>query len=109
MTHRPTDAERIDQAVSAVLEGRAVALPPTLASELAAARIVRSGLPAVPPGASFEEALTRRLADAPPGSPGRLVGGFIRQHQRLILTGALGSVLVSTAGAAVVAWRLANR
>jgi hypothetical protein len=37
------------------------------------------------------------------------VTGFARQHARLLVTGAVGSVVVSTAGAAVVAWRLVHR
>lgn len=109
MTRRPTDAERIDSAVSAVLEGRTVALPPAFAGELAAARVLRAELHAVPAAASFEEALTRRLVDSTLRSSGPWIGGFVRQHQRLILTGALGSVVLSTAGAAVLAWRLVHR
>ena len=109
MTRRPTHAERIDRAVSAVLEDRPVAVPPPLADELAAARALRADLPLVPPGDAFEEALAHRLSDDHLISPGQRVSGFVRHHQRLVLTGALGSVLVSTAGAAVLAWRLVHR
>ena len=108
MTGHPTDAERIDAAVSAVLDDRLLAVPPSLAAELAAARALRTDLPLVPPGATFEDALGRRLS----GSgllPALRVQGFVRHHQRLILTGALGSALVSTASAAVLAWRLTHR
>lgn len=109
MTRRPTDAERIDHAVSAVLEDRPVALPPALADELAAARALRADLHPVPPGEGFEEALAQRLSDDRGLNPGRWMSGFVRHHQRLVLTGALGSVLVSTASAAVIAWRLVHR
>lgn len=95
--------------MSAVLEDRPVALPPPLADELSAARALRADLPLVPPGDAFEETLAHRLSDGPPHTAGRRVGGFVRHHQRLLLTGALGSVLVSTAGAAVLAWRLVHR
>lgn len=110
MTRRPTDAERVDQAVSAVLDDHPAALPPNLANELAAARALRAGLRPVPPGDEFEEALAQRLIHGElTVSPGRRVSGFVRHHQRLVLTGAVGSVVVSTAGAAVIAWRLARR
>jgi hypothetical protein len=110
MTRRPTDAERVDQAVNAVLEDHPAALPPLLANELAAARALRSDLHLVPPGDEFEEALAERLMGGELTlSPGRRVSGFVRHHQRLVLTGAVGSVVVSTAGAAVIAWRLARR
>jgi hypothetical protein len=109
MTRRPTDSQRIDHAVSAVLEDRPVALPPPLADELSAARALHADLPLVPPSDGFEEALARRLSDGHTLNAGRRVSGFVRHHQRLVLTGALGSVLVSTAGAAVLAWRLVHR
>jgi hypothetical protein len=109
MTRRPTDAQRIDHAVSAVLEDRPVALPPALADELSAARALRADLPLVPPGDAFEEALAHRLSDGRANNAGNWVSGFVRHHHRLVLTGALGSVLVSTAGAAVLAWRLVHR
>jgi hypothetical protein len=110
MTRRPTDAERIDQAVNAVLEDHPAALPPYLANELAAARALRADLHPVPPGEAFEEALGERLIGGElTVSPSRRVSGFVRHHQRLVLTGAVGSVVVSTAGAAVIAWRLARR
>jgi hypothetical protein len=105
---RPTDAERVDRAVSAILDGEPAVLPPTLAAELATARTVRDRLLPVPPGASFEAALARRLAGGGSGLDHRL-GGFVRQHGRLVVTGAVGSFVVSTAGVAVVAWRLVHR
>jgi len=109
MSRRPTDAQRIDRAVSAVLAGRPVALPPPLADELSAARALRADLPLVPPGDAFEEALALRLSDRHTPDAGTWVSDFARRHHRLMLTGAVGSVLVSTAGAAVVAWRLVHR
>ena len=109
MTPRPTDAERVDHAVSAVLEDRPAALPPPLSEELAAARALRADLHPVPPGVDFEEALAQRLRDDPVLGPSRRVSGFVRHHQRLVLTGAVGSVVVSTAGVAVIALRLARR
>jgi len=109
MTRRPTDAERIDQAVSALLEDRPAALPPPLADELTTARALRVNLPMVPPGEDFEAALARRMGGDPAFSPGGRVSGFVRHHQRLVLTGAVGSVVVSTAGAAVIAWRRVHR
>jgi hypothetical protein len=109
MTRRPTDAQRIDRAVSAVLEDRPVALPPPLADELSTARALRADLPLVPPGDAFEEALALRLSDGHTSDAGSWVGDFARRHHRLVLTGAVGSVLVSTAGAAVFAWRLVHR
>ena len=108
MTRRPTDAERVDHAVSAVLEDLPVALPPPLADELAAARALRAFLHLVPPGEDFENALAQRLSDDPALGPGSRVSGCVRHHQRLVVTGAVGSVLVST-GAAVIAWRLGRR
>lgn len=106
---RPTDAERIDRAVSAVLDGEPAAVPPTLADELATARALREGLHPVPPGSAFEAGLASRLeAEATRAADRRLLG-FVRHHQRLVLTGAVGSVVVSTAGMAVVAWRYVHR
>jgi hypothetical protein len=105
---RPTTAERLDLAVSTLLDEGAAVVPPALASELAVARSLRDGLRPVPPGARFEGALARRLETAgqPAANP---VAGFWRHHQRLVVTGALGSVVVSTAGLAAVAWRLVHR
>ena len=105
---RPTDAERVDRAVSAVLEDEPAILPPALARELATARTLRAGLHAVPPGVAFEEALARRLGDHRSRLDPRLTG-FVRQHGRLVVTGAVGSALVSGAGVAMVAWRLVHR
>jgi hypothetical protein len=102
---RPTDAERIDGAVTALLEGASAAVPPALASELATAQAVRAGLPPIPAGAGFEARLARRLGAV----PDRRLAGFVRHHQRLVLTGAVGSVVVSTASMAVVAWRVVHR
>ncbi|RPH37116.1 MAG: hypothetical protein EHM90_00255 [Chloroflexi bacterium] len=105
---RPTDAERIDQAVTSVLDDQPVAVPPGLAPELAVARTLRECLPPVPPGALFEADLARRLeASGVPG--GNRLPSFLRHHHRLVVTGAVGSVVVSTAGMAVVAWRLVHR
>lgn len=85
-------------------------MQPDLGAELAAARALRADLPLVPAAPRFEEALGRRLSqEAAPGRGGRWVRRLLRHHQRLILTGALGSVLISTAGAAIVAWRLVHR
>ncbi|MGH2462045.1 MAG: hypothetical protein ACRDFZ_00285 [Candidatus Limnocylindria bacterium] len=109
MTRRPTDAERVDLAVNAVLDDRPVALPPALADELAAAHVLRTDLHLVPPGVDFEAALGQRLMDDPALKAGGRVTGFVRHHQRLVLTGAVGSVVVSTAGVAVIARRLARR
>jgi hypothetical protein len=105
---RPTDAERIDRAVSALLGDEPAIVPPTLAAELRTARSLRDGLHLVPPGAAFEAALARRLGADGLALDAR-VGGFVRQHGRLVVTGAVGSVVVSTAGVAVVAWRLVHR
>jgi hypothetical protein len=102
---RPTDAERLDRAVTALIEGASAAVPPTLDSELAVARAVRATLPPIPAGERFEARLARRLGP----SPDRRLSGFVRDHQRLVLTGALGSVVVSTASVAVVAWRVVHR
>ena len=106
---RPTDAERVDRAVTALLDDAPVAVPPTLAAELATAEALRAALHQVPPGTRFETALARRLAAARgPGADRRLTG-FLRHHHRLVLTGAVGSVVVSTASVAVVAWRVVHR
>ena len=105
---RPTSAERLDQAVSAVLADAQAIVPPALAAELAVARTLREVLHPVPPGLTFEGALARRLASA--GTPARNpVLEFWRDHHRLVVTGAVGSVVVSTAGFAVVAWRFVHR
>ena len=102
----PTDAQRIDDAVTALLGDEPVAVPPSLAEELSTARVVRAGLPPVPPGAEFEASLARRL-----GGDGadRRLRVFVRHHHRLLLTGAVGSVVVSTASVALMAWRLGHR
>jgi hypothetical protein len=103
-----TDAEHVDRAISAVLDDEPALVPPALAAELATDRALREGLHPVPPGLAFEEALARRLGEDRFGLDQR-VTGFARQHARLLVTGAVGSVVVSTAGAAVVAWRLVHR
>jgi hypothetical protein len=105
----PTRASQVDHVVSAILGDRLTLRSPDLGAELAAARALRADLPLVPAAPRFEEALARRLSrEAGPRSGGWLQR-FVRHHQRLILTGALGSVLISTAGAAIVAWRLVHR
>jgi hypothetical protein len=106
---RSTDAERIDRAVTSVLNDEPAAVPPTLATELAMARALREGLPPVPPGSAFEASLARRLEAAAMRAADRRLMGFVRHHQRLVLTGAVGSGVVSTAGMAVVAWRYVHR
>lgn len=109
MTTSPTDADLLDRAVSALLDDEPATVPPALADELAVARVLSGSLSAVPPGAEFEDALARRLTRGSRGDPGRLMGRFARHHQRLVVTGAVSSVLLSTASAAVLAWRLAHR
>lgn len=109
MTPTPTDADLLDRAVSALLDDGPAAVPPALASELATARVLHGTLSAVPPGADFEDALARRLAGGARRDPGRQVTHFARHHQRLVVTGAVSSVLLSTASAAVLAWRLVHR
>lgn len=104
-----TDADRLDRAVTAVLAGEPAAVPPTLADHLAAARVLRTALHPVPAGSAFEDALGARLASGPRTDPGRLMGQFVRHHQRLVVTGAVSSVVLSTASAAVLAWRLVHR
>jgi len=101
-------ATQVDRALDAVLDDRMPVFPPELGSELAVARALRADLPLVPAAPSFEEALARRLSQTAPDPEG-LMHRFVRHHHRLVLTGALGSVLISTAGAAVVAWRLVHR
>jgi hypothetical protein len=106
---RPTDAERLDRAVSSMLDDEPAAVPPTLALELATARAVREGLHPIPPSAGFEAALARRIRAGTVAGDHRWTE-FLRHHQRLVVTGAVGSVVVSTAaGAAVVAWRHVHR
>lgn len=104
----PTDAERMDRAVTALLADDPVAVPSTLAGELATARAIRAGLPVVPPGAAFEADLARQLGTGDLSTDRRLTE-FIRHHHRMVLTGAVGSVVVSTASVAVMAWRLGHR
>jgi hypothetical protein len=108
-TSPPTDAERIDRAVTALLGDEPVAVPPTLAEELATARAVRAGLHPVPPGGEFEANLARRLEGGGLPSIDHWLTAFVRHHQRLVLTGAVGSVVVSTASVALMAWRLGHR
>ena len=108
-TSGPTDAERIDRAVSALLGDEPVAVPATLAGELATARAVQAGLHPVPPSAEFEASLARRLADGAFPSIDHRLTEFVRHHHRLVLTGAVGSVVVSTASVALMAWRLGHR
>lgn len=91
--------------MAALLDDASAAIPPDLALELETAQAVRTGLPPIPPGARFEARLARRLG----GVPDRRLAGFFRHHQRLVLTGAVGSVVVSTASVAVVAWRVVHR
>jgi hypothetical protein len=108
-TSGPTDAERIDRAVTALLGDEPVAVPPTLADELATARAVQAGLHPVPPGAEFEADLARRLSEGGLPSIDHRLTTFVRHHQRLVLTGAVGSVVVSTASVALMAWRMGHR
>ena len=84
-------------------------MPPTLAAELAMARALRDSLHPVPPGSGFEASLGRRLDAGVARAADRRLMGFVRHHQRLVLTSAVGSVVVSTAGMAVVAWRYVHR
>ena len=109
MHSRSTDADRLDRAVTAMLADEPVAVPPTLADQLAMARVLRAALSSVPAGSEFEDALAERLARGPRTDPGRLMSRFVRHHQRLVVTGAVSSVVLSTASAAVLAWRLVHR
>jgi hypothetical protein len=104
-----TDADRLDRAVTALLTDEPAAVPPTLADQLAIARAVRTAITPIPVGAAFEDALAERLAHGPFADPGRLMTQFVRHHQRLVVTGAVSSVVLSTASAAVLAWRLVHR
>ncbi len=104
-----TDADRLDRAVTAVLADEPAAVPPTLADQLALARVLRTALAPVPAGSAFEDHLAERLAHGPEADPGRLMSQFVRHHQRLVVTGAVSSVVLSTASAAVLAWRLVHR
>ncbi len=56
----------MDRAVTALLADEPVAVPPTLAGELATARAIRAGLPVVPPGAAL------RGGPRPPAGCGRV-------------------------------------
>lgn len=109
MDSHSTDADRLDRAVTAVLADEPAAVPSTLAHQLAVARVLRTTLSPVPAGSAFEDALAERLALGLRTDPGRLMGGFVRHHQRLVVTGAVSSVVLSTASAAVLAWRLVHR
>lgn len=109
MTRRPTPAEQVDRVVGAILSDQPIAAPSSLADELAVARALRAGLAPVPPSDAFTDTLARLLRGEPAARAGHRLNSLLRDHHRLVLTGALGSVLISTASAAVVAWRMAHR
>lgn len=99
----------MDRVVSAILSDQPIAAPAELADELAVARAVRLGLAPIPPSDVFADSLARLLRGEPAARAGHRLHSLLRDHHRLVLTGALGSVLISTASAALLAWRMAHR
>lgn len=97
-------AQRLDRAVDALLIGTHPAVDASLRPLVEVAAMIRASLVPVPPGARFEERLSRRLRGST--VPGRRRRELLTP-QRLLLTGAVGSAVGMAAAVAV--WRAARR
>lgn len=105
-----TQAEELDRAIDAVLDGARPAVGTELLPLMRVAEAVRAAVAPQPVAPAFEQRLAARLVT---GSGGRLTVprlGEIRPSGRLVATGAVGSAAIGLAGVTAYAvWRVAHR
>lgn len=101
-----TPAERLDAAVDEVLTGHRPAVSPELTPLVDAASLVRSALAPLPAGTRFEAQLAWRLTH--PGTVAWLVSRSLRHPARLLISGAISSVVVGI-GLTLIAMRRGSR
>jgi hypothetical protein len=103
-----TPADRLDEALDALLAGELPCPDPALAPALAAAERLRATLAPVPAGLRFQVALADRLSD--PGIGARTVRAFSHAARgRLLAAGAVSSAAVGVGVTAYAVWRTSRR
>jgi hypothetical protein len=103
-----TLADRLDEAVDAILAGERPRPDPPLAAASAAAERLRNALAPVPAGPRFEAALADRLIDG--GLGGRALRAVTTAaHHRLVAAGAVSSAAVGVGVTAYAMWRTSRR
>jgi hypothetical protein len=103
-----TLADRLDEAVDAIIAGEPPRPDPALAPALAAAERLRSALAPIPAGLRFEVALADRLSDE--GLGGRALRAIsTAAHNRLVAAGAVSSAAVGVGVTAYAVWRTSRR
>ena len=114
MTHTPSTAARLDQAVGQLIGGAIAAAPlravphPADRPLVEAAAFVRAALPLPPVAPRFEARLGARLSGAVSAHGPDPVGWSLRHPGRLLVTGAVGSA-VTVGITAYAVWRTSRR
>ncbi len=108
MPHDRTPADRLDEAIDALLAGERAPVDTQLRPALTAAELLRSTLTPVPPGTRFQLALAERIHAPGLGERAlRAVTGSVRG--RLIAAGAVSSAAVGVGVTAYAVWRTTHR
>ena len=103
-----TLADRLDEAVDAILAGEPPRPDPALAAASATAERLRDALAPIPAGPQFEAALGERLIDG--GLGGRALRAVsTAAHHRLVAAGAVSSAAVGVGVTAYAVWRTSRR
>lgn len=102
-----TPADRLDQALDALLAGERVTLDASLRPALSVAERLRSTLAPVPPGSRFQAALAERIHGS--GLAGRTRRAVNTTRGRLIAAGAVSSAAVGVGVTAYAVWRTSRR
>ena len=114
MTHTPSTAARLDQAVGRLIADDARGVPATAVPHPAerplidAAASVRAAFPLPPVAPRFEARLGARLSGAVPPHGREALGWTLRHPGRLLVTGAVGSA-VTVGITAYAVWRTNRR
>jgi hypothetical protein len=103
-----TPADRLDEALDALLAGERPRPDAALAPAFVAAERLRATLAPVPAGLRFQVALAERLSD--PGIGARAVRAFTHgARRRLLAAGAVSSAAVGVGVTAYAVWRTSRR
>ncbi len=103
-----TPADRLDEALDALLAGERPRPDPGLGPALAAAERLRASLAPIPAGLRFQLTLADRLSE--PGIGARTVRALSRtSHGRLLAASAVSSVAVGFGVTAYAVWRTSRR
>ncbi len=106
----PTDrtaADRLDEAVDALIAGHPIAVDVTLRPALHVAQLLRETLTPVPTGIRFQAGLAGRLHA--PGLGERTLRAVGSPRGRLIAAGAVSSAAVGVGVTAYAVWRTGRR